>query len=292
MITRPLDPFGVPLQGVNLVEAAAGTGKTWTITALYLRLLLEQDLPVARILVVTYTRAATGELRQRLRDALVAALEAFGDPEACADPMIAPLLEAGYDRQAAVRKLRCAVADFDQAAVFTIHAFCERVLGDSAFQSGMALETELVPDDGPLLAEVVDDLWRKAIYPASACWVNWLSSQEKLRSADGLRERLSPLVGKPFISISIPPDAEDLDVREDALTKAFCEAAACWDAHRDEVSALLTDPASGLHRNRVPAEEHAGLDQRVRRHLFPTFRRHRQAGGCSGCQKTHKHDLV
>ena len=49
MITRPLDPFGVPLQGVNLVEAAAGTGKTWTITALYLRLLLEQDLPVARV---------------------------------------------------------------------------------------------------------------------------------------------------------------------------------------------------------------------------------------------------
>ena len=250
MMARPLDPFGVPLQGVNLVEAAAGTGKTWTITALYLRLLLEQDLPVARILVVTYTRAATGELRQRLRDALVAALEAFGDPEACADPMIAPLLDAGYDKEAAVRKLRCAVADFDQAAVFTIHAFCERVLGDSAFQSGMALETELVPDDGPLLAEVVDDLWRKAIYPASACWVNWLSSQEKLRSADDLHERLSPLVGKPFISISIPADAEDLASWEDALTTAFYEAAACWDAHRDEVSALLTDPASGLHRNR------------------------------------------
>ena len=92
MMARPLDPFGVPLQGVNLVEAAAGTGKTWTITALYLRLLLEQDLPVARILVVTYTRAATGELRQRLRDALVAALEAFGHPEAWADPMIGPLL--------------------------------------------------------------------------------------------------------------------------------------------------------------------------------------------------------
>ena len=52
MMTRPLDPFGVPLQGVNQVAAAAGTGKTRTITALYLRLLLEQDLPVARILVV------------------------------------------------------------------------------------------------------------------------------------------------------------------------------------------------------------------------------------------------
>ena len=250
MSARPLDPFGVALQGVNLVEAAAGTGKTWTITALYLRLLLERDLPVARILVVTYTRAATGELRQRLRDALVAALEAFDCPTACTDPMIAPLLAAGYDEQAAVRKLRRAVADFDQAAVFTIHAFCERVLSDSAFQSGMALDTELVPDDEPLLAEVTDDLWRKAIYPASPCWVNWLSSREKLRSADDLRERLSPLVGKPFIGITTPADAEDLAGRENALTAAFCDAAECWAAHRDEVNVLLTDPESGLHRNR------------------------------------------
>ena len=98
MSARPLDPFGVVLQGVNLVEAAAGTGKTWTITVLYLRLLLERDLPVARILVVTYTRAATGELRQRLRDALVAALEAFERPTVCTDPMIAPLLDAGYEK--------------------------------------------------------------------------------------------------------------------------------------------------------------------------------------------------
>ena len=92
MSSRPLNPFTVPLEGVNLVEAAAGTGKTWTITALYLRLLLEQDLPVARILVVTYTRAATGELRQRLRDALVRALEAFCSGDAGTDPLVAPLL--------------------------------------------------------------------------------------------------------------------------------------------------------------------------------------------------------
>ena len=250
MSVRPLDPFAVPLKGVNLVEAAAGTGKTWTITALYLRLLLEQDLPVARILVVTYTRAATGELRQRLRDALVRSLEAFSSGDAGADPLVGPLLAAGYDASACVLKLRRAVADFDQAAVFTIHAFCERVLSDSAFQSGMALDTELMPNDESLLAEVTDDLWRKEIYPASACWVNWLSGTENLHSADDLRQRLSPLIGKPFISMTTTADAEDLAERETALADAFRDAADCWKAHRDEVSAFLTNPESGLNRNR------------------------------------------
>ncbi|SVD01730.1 uncharacterized protein METZ01_LOCUS354584, partial [marine metagenome] len=105
---------------------------------------------VAKILVVTYTRAATGELRQRLRDALVRSLEAFSSGDAGADPLVGPLLAAGYDASACVLKLRRAVADFDQAAVFTIHAFCERVLSDSAFQSGMALDTELMPNDESL----------------------------------------------------------------------------------------------------------------------------------------------
>tara|TARA_B100000315_G_scaffold176955_1_gene165502 strand:+ start:9447 stop:13031 length:3585 start_codon:yes stop_codon:yes gene_type:complete len=252
MRPRPLDPFAVPLKGVNLVEAAAGTGKTWTITLLYLRLLLEQDLPVANILVVTYTRAATGELRQRLRDALIRALEAFRSGDGGGDPLVAPLLAAGYDATACVLKLRRAVADFDQAGVFTIHAFCERVLSDSAFQSGMALDTELMANDEALLAEVTDDLWRKEIYPASACWVNWLCDVQKLHSADDLRKHLRPLIGKPFIAMATTPDADDLDGHESALADAFRDAADCWKAHRDEVCALLTDPESGLNRNRYP----------------------------------------
>ncbi len=92
MSAQSLDPFSTPLHGVNLVEAAAGTGKTWTITALFLRLLLEGDLSVGNILVVTYTRAATGELRQRLREALSKALAAFAGEGNESDPLVGPLL--------------------------------------------------------------------------------------------------------------------------------------------------------------------------------------------------------
>jgi exodeoxyribonuclease V beta subunit len=75
MLERP--PFDVTLAGAGLIEAGAGTGKTWTITALVLRLLLEQNLEIGQILVVTYTRAATGELRGRIRNRLIQALAAF-----------------------------------------------------------------------------------------------------------------------------------------------------------------------------------------------------------------------
>ncbi len=71
---QAFDPLTVPIAGVNLVEASAGTGKTWSIAALYLRLVLQQRLPVASILVVTYTRAATAELKSRLRARLNEAL--------------------------------------------------------------------------------------------------------------------------------------------------------------------------------------------------------------------------
>jgi exodeoxyribonuclease V beta subunit len=75
---KALLPFEVPLHGVRLIEANAGTGKTYTITTLYLRLLLERGLEVGQILVVTYTNAATAELRRTVRERLVAMRDALG----------------------------------------------------------------------------------------------------------------------------------------------------------------------------------------------------------------------
>src|SRR5574337_1571953 len=92
----PLKPLAVPLRGTHLIEASAGTGKTHTITTLYLRLVLEAERAVGNILVVTYTAAATAELRARIRHRLRAALhaieagaEAAGDPD---DDVLAQLV--------------------------------------------------------------------------------------------------------------------------------------------------------------------------------------------------------
>ena len=83
-IEAPLDPLRVPLAGAHLIEASAGTGKTWTITALLLRLLLEHDIPVSRILVVTYTNAAARELRSRIRQVLAKAARSLRDQDQAA----------------------------------------------------------------------------------------------------------------------------------------------------------------------------------------------------------------
>ena len=116
-----LDPLRLPLEGCLLLEASAGTGKTFTLAFLFLRLLLEQGLSVDQILVVTFTRAATGELRdrirKRIRDALVA-LEQKKDE----DPLLNALLDQVEPEQARQR-LGDALIRMDEAAIHTIHVF-------------------------------------------------------------------------------------------------------------------------------------------------------------------------
>ena len=122
--------------GTSLIEASAGTGKTFTIAGLFLRLILEKDLSVRQILVVTYTVAATEELRQRIRQTLAKALLAFRQ-DASEDPFLRALLKkhAGRREDLAARLDR-ALYGFDEAPIFTIHGFCQRVLKDRAFETG------------------------------------------------------------------------------------------------------------------------------------------------------------
>ena len=136
-----LDVFRVPLGGVQLIEASAGTGKTWAICGLVLRLLLERDLSVQQLLVVTFTNAATAELRQRIRQPpgrqSVAGSSAGGRRHQFAegDPFVRGLL-ASLRVSPAMTTSRCASAwrcrdwqTFDEASIFTIHGFCQRALG-------------------------------------------------------------------------------------------------------------------------------------------------------------------
>ena len=136
---RPFDLVKSPLEGTNLIEASAGTGKTYTIAGLFLRLLLEQNLAVEHILVVTFTEAATEELRDRIRTRLREAVAAYsGGPTD--DAFLAGLMEQSPDRKASLRILRQALRNFDQAAISTIHGFCRRVLHENAFESGIPVE--------------------------------------------------------------------------------------------------------------------------------------------------------
>lgn len=155
---RGLDPYSLPLFGPHLVEASAGTGKTYAIGTLVLRLLEpppdgREPPRIGEILVVTFTVAATGELRQRvrerLRDALARVDGGPGDPR---DPAFTRWLDdlAARDRPGCKARLRRALREFDDAAIATIHGFCQRTLREHAFESGVDFGAELVGDESTL----------------------------------------------------------------------------------------------------------------------------------------------
>ena len=195
-----LDPLYAPLTGLNFIEASAGTGKTYTITALYLRLVMEEAIPVNRILVVTYTNAATKELRDRIRTRLAQIRLAFQRGRAdAADEFSIRMLDLFPNRDLAIRRLTNAVRGFDEAAIFTIHGFCKRVLGDNAFESGLSFETELMADTSDLLQEIVDDFWRREFYRASPMVVQYFL--DKKYSPEKLLSEISRHLGKPYLEL-------------------------------------------------------------------------------------------
>ncbi|WP_162062537.1 exodeoxyribonuclease V subunit beta [Vibrio taketomensis] len=172
-VVTPLETMTFPLHGARLIEASAGTGKTFTIAGLYLRLLLGHGsessrhqvlLTVDQILVVTFTEAATAELRDRIRARIHDARIAFARGESN-DPVIQPLLTEIRDHQQAASILLQAERQMDEAAVYTIHGFCQRMLTQNAFESGSRFDNEFVTDESHLKAQIVADYWRRNFYP-------------------------------------------------------------------------------------------------------------------------------
>lgn len=235
-------PFDVVLDGISLVEAGAGTGKTWTITALVLRLLLEQQLEIGQILVVTYTRAATGELRGRIRNRLMQALAAF-DAGTTDDEYLQALL-ARHDPTQAAARLRLAIESFDEAAIFTIHSFCQRALTETAFEAGQPFERELLADQQELLAGVARDFWRKSLATASASWARWLLGE--LGGPDGLVRRVRSHIGR-IDAQTLAPDAGDRQAAEQAFAAAFTAVRTLWQNDAATICAWLA--AAKLNQN-------------------------------------------
>ncbi|WP_300728433.1 exodeoxyribonuclease V subunit beta [Pseudomonas sp.] len=174
-----------PLRGSQLIEASAGTGKTFTISALYLRLILNQGTPETgfgrellppQILVVTFTDAATKELRDRIRTRLAEAARFFRDEIAAPDALVEQLRDQFSPEQwpACAGRLDIAAQWMDEAAVSTIHSWCQRMLREHAFDSGSLFTQTLETDHSDLLGEVLRDYWRLFCYPMSGDALSWV----------------------------------------------------------------------------------------------------------------------
>jgi exodeoxyribonuclease V beta subunit len=163
-VTLPFDVTGPLPSGVTVLEASAGTGKTYTIAALAARYVAE-GTPLHEILLVTFTRMATGELRERVRERLVSAEHALGGVLAGAAPAdqddVVRLLGSGPREEVQRRRdhLTRALADFDAATIATTHGFCQEVLGGLGVAGDVERDGAFVEDVTDLVDEIVDDLY-------------------------------------------------------------------------------------------------------------------------------------
>ena len=144
-----------------LVEASAGTGKTYTIVGIFIRLLIEKELSVEQILTVTFTKKATAELRERILSRLrecLTVVETGGNPEG-SDEFLDEF-ERRYSGDLSVSgKLREAIRNFDDSQVFTIHGFCQKILQEEALSAGTPFEMAVNPS-GNLYERAAEDYWR------------------------------------------------------------------------------------------------------------------------------------
>lgn len=195
-----LNPMSLPLHGMRLIEASAGTGKTFTIATLYLRLLLGlgtretrflKKLTVQEILVVTFTEAATCELRERIR-ARIAALREALQLQQTTDIVLQQFLQEIDNYAAASELLLIAERSMDEASIYTIHGFCNRMLKQNAFESGAWFENNLEQDSSDLLQTAVNDFWRKNIYPLPASIIALV--QVKVASPAKLLDLIKPYI--------------------------------------------------------------------------------------------------
>jgi exodeoxyribonuclease V beta subunit len=213
VVRQPMDILAFRFEGLQVIEASAGTGKTWTLALLYLRLLLGagpggRPLNPPDILVMTFTEAATQELLDRIRQRINEAVAVFRDlappPGKAHDAMLLALRATrpneGWLDDA--RRLEAAGHWMDEAAIYTIHGWCSRMLRQHAFDSVSLFQQERVEDPQGLLEDVVRDYWRRWFYDADAVAV---AAAPKLPATpDTLLKDLKPLLAR----LDRAPDAD------------------------------------------------------------------------------------
>jgi len=232
-------------EGVTLIEASAGTGKTFAIAGIVLRLVLELHMPIEEILSVTYTVAATEELRDRVRKRLRDALDdlRLGKSE---DDVVAEYLKRGNIEQG-IRDLDLAVQNFDDARIFTIHGFCQRVLRDYAFESGILFDMELLTDPTPVFEEVAQDFWRKQFYQGSALLSRLAIAHD--RSPTTWIELLQRILNHPDLMIIPVPEQDPAAEIAKQIEKKFAEVAAERSKSCAAISRILNEDRN-LSRNK------------------------------------------
>ncbi len=235
---------------ITLIEASAGTGKTYTISGLVLRLVLEKQLAIEEILVTTYTELATAELRDRIRNLLFQALTAFqiGKSE---DELIQPLVRRYKSDEQAQRRLSIALQSFDGASIYTIHGFAQRMLRDRAFESGALFDAELIADQSDILHEITDDFWRKHFYSGEPI-VTTFAIKNGLTLEKFFRH-ITELTKNPTLVV-IPPPLQDIETIKAECAAIWNKLRDCWNRCEGQIRTIFEQNAWAKYTHGNPAK--------------------------------------
>jgi exodeoxyribonuclease V beta subunit len=253
--------LSIDLTGIKLIEASAGTGKTYTIANLYLRYILEGRTP-SEVLVVTFTNAATEELRGRIRARLFQTLQLFeghlnGTPIICSDQFLSELIKqwlffATVKQSLWFDRLRLSLRCMDEASICTIHSFCQTAMQDHALQSNQFFETNLLSDDQLLWEQALKDWWRTQSYSLDPSgWGLFESSlgsiapfiklQREIRNSHAVK--WLPIINKTLAELYLEWKALDSIVKQLSLA---------WQVNRDSISDILINSKALARRSELP----------------------------------------
>ncbi|WP_077531347.1 exodeoxyribonuclease V subunit beta [Vreelandella utahensis] len=249
---QELDVTHLPLEGIHLIEASAGTGKTYNITRLYLRLLLEQELEVQQLLVMTFTRAATAELKGRLAGEIQRAHDHW---ETLEEPFYKALRERFPDTTRVRARLRNAALHMDEAAIYTIHSFCRRALTQEAFTSGISFDAAMEVDSSALVREALEDWYRQEAQGAyfqqlyayqptpeafAKVWEGTIKGTETLPEPE-----VPDLEGAWQAFCNQWPEEREAFATHNVESRRKPETRAAWEAVQEELERLSSRPWDG-----------------------------------------------
>lgn len=250
MSRQPLDVRQIPLHGTHLIEASAGTGKTYTITSLFVRLIAEGVCTLDQIAAVTFTNAATAELMERVQRRLTDVTQALAQGKVPEGDALGDYLLALPQPELVVRRLDFARSVVDRTAIFTIHGFAARMLAQYAFESGVRSDTELLLDDRGILYDVVTDFWASEVASLPRDHFRALGADAQHRPFASVARTVSGAVG---VALAAVPPKPDLEARLREYGESFrlvqAELGAKWESL---CQLLLSSSALNRSKYRVP----------------------------------------
>lgn len=220
-----------PLDRPVVVEASAGTGKTYTLSYLCLRVVLERNLPLQQLLILTFTDAATQELQARVRQLIKQAIQG-AQGKSVSDQNLAHIIaraQAKWGNEEVLARLNEALQNMDEVQISTIHSFCQSALSRYAFQSGQMFGAELLSDQFALIQSAVHDFWRSEIYPASKNTVAHLLDRAKITPGKWV-QLLEKHLGNPFLGLApdCPEETPDQQFMLESWQREFLQLKQLW----------------------------------------------------------------